>query len=54
MNKTNPKVDVFLSKAKKWREEMKKLRRIILDCQLTEELKWGKPCETIQNPGVKD
>ena len=27
---------------------MKKLRRIVLDCQLTEELKWGKPCYTLQ------
>lgn len=40
----NPKVDVYLSKAKSRREEMEKLRMIILDCGLTEELKWGKPC----------
>jgi uncharacterized protein YdeI (YjbR/CyaY-like superfamily) len=39
MNKMNPKVDVFLRKAKKWQAEMKKLRRISLDCGLTEELK---------------
>ena len=45
----NPKVDEFLSKAKKWREEFGKLRMIILDCQLTEELKWGFPCYTFQN-----
>jgi len=37
----NPKVDAYLSKAKKWQEEFEKLRMIILDCQLTEELKWG-------------
>jgi uncharacterized protein YdeI (YjbR/CyaY-like superfamily) len=36
----NPKVDEYLGKAKKWQEEMEKLRMIILDCQLTEELKW--------------
>ncbi len=48
MNKMNPKVDGFLTKAKKWQEEMKKLRRISLDCGLTEELKWGKPCYTFQ------
>ena len=41
MNRTNPKVDVYFSKAKKWQEELEKLRMIILDCQLTEELKWG-------------
>jgi uncharacterized protein YdeI (YjbR/CyaY-like superfamily) len=48
----NPKVDVHLSKAKKWREESQELRRIILDCQLTEELKWGQPCYTFQNKNV--
>jgi uncharacterized protein YdeI (YjbR/CyaY-like superfamily) len=40
----NPKVDAYFSNAKKWRKELQKLRRILLDCQLTEELKWGKPC----------
>ena len=48
----NPKVDVFLSKAKKWQEEMKKLRMIILDCGLTEELKWGKPCYTFEKSNI--
>ena len=48
----NPKVDVFFSKAKKWREEFETLRRIILDCRLTEELKWGKPCYTFQNSNI--
>ena len=40
----NPKVDIYISKSKKWQEELKELRMIILDCQLTEELKWGVPC----------
>ncbi len=44
MNKMNPKVDFFFTKAKKWKEEYEKLREIILDCDLTEELKWGVPC----------
>jgi uncharacterized protein YdeI (YjbR/CyaY-like superfamily) len=48
----NPKVDEHLSKAKKWREESQELRRIILDCQLTEELKWGQPCYTFQNRNI--
>jgi uncharacterized protein YdeI (YjbR/CyaY-like superfamily) len=48
----NPKVDEYLRKAKKWRGEMEKLRMIILDCQLTEELKWGKPCYTFQESNV--
>jgi len=40
----NPKVDFYFIKANKWQEEFKKLRSIILDCGLTEELKWGHPC----------
>ena len=42
----NPKVDFYFTKAKKWQEEIKKLRMIVLDCGLTEELKWGVPCYT--------
>jgi uncharacterized protein YdeI (YjbR/CyaY-like superfamily) len=48
----NPKVDVYLSKSKKWQEELEKLRMIILDCQLTEELKWSKPCYTFQKSNI--
>jgi len=48
----NPKVDVYLRNAKKWRKEMEKLRRILLGCQLTEELKWGKPCYMFQTSNV--
>lgn len=42
----NPRVDVFLSKTDKWQKEYAKLRKIVLDCGLTEELKWGQPCYT--------
>jgi uncharacterized protein YdeI (YjbR/CyaY-like superfamily) len=52
MNRTNPKVDFYFNKAKKWNEELEKLRMIILDCQLTEELKWGVPCYTFQNNNI--
>src|SRR5712675_2359527 len=52
MNRMNPKVDGYLRKSKKWQQEMEKLRMIILDCQLTEELKWGKPCYTFQESNV--
>ena len=48
----NPKVDVYLSKAKKWQEELKKLRMILLDCGLTEELKWRSPCYTSQKSNI--
>jgi uncharacterized protein YdeI (YjbR/CyaY-like superfamily) len=40
----NPKVDFYFSKAKTWQEELEQLRKIVLDCGLTEELKWGCPC----------
>lgn len=49
---TNPKVDDFLSKENKWQNEFKKLRMIILDFQLKEEFKWGKPCYTFENKGI--
>jgi uncharacterized protein YdeI (YjbR/CyaY-like superfamily) len=52
MNKMNPKVDFFFSKAKKWKEEFEKLRMIVLDCGLTEELKWGHPCYTFQKSNI--
>jgi len=48
----NPKVDEFLRRAKTWREEFEKLRQICLDCGLTEELKWGKPCYTYRKSNV--
>lgn len=51
MNKPNPKVDFFF-KTDQWQEEFKQLRTIILDCGLTEELKWGVPCYTFQNSNV--
>ena|SRR6202035_3288238 len=48
----NPKVDFFFSKAKKWQEEFEKLRMIVLDCGLTEELKWGVPCYRFQKANI--
>ncbi|OUL03590.1 YdeI/OmpD-associated family protein [Bacillus spizizenii] len=51
-SRTNPKVDEFLSKAKKWKEEYEKLRAIVLDCELTEEFKWKHPCYTLNNKNI--
>ncbi len=48
----NPKVDWFFSKDTKWQKEYEKLRTIILDCGLTEELKWGVPCYTFQKRNI--
>jgi len=48
----NPKVDEYLRKAKQWQKEFKKLRMLILDCGLTEELKWGQPCYTFEKSNI--
>ncbi|HZK48397.1 MAG TPA: YdeI family protein [Thermoleophilia bacterium] len=52
MNRMNPKVDEYLSKATKWQEEFAQLRTILLDCELTEEVKWGWPCYMFQMSNV--
>ncbi|HQU60453.1 MAG: YdeI family protein [Saprospiraceae bacterium] len=46
------KVDAFLIKAKKWREEFEALRAIVLDCDLTEDFKWMHPCYTYQGANI--
>jgi uncharacterized protein YdeI (YjbR/CyaY-like superfamily) len=51
-SKANPKVDAFIGKAIKWQEELKKLRAILLDSELTEEFKWDQPCYTFQGKNV--
>jgi len=48
----NPKVDFYFDKSQKWQSELKQLRKIALDCQLTEELKWGTPCYTLQGKNI--
>jgi uncharacterized protein YdeI (YjbR/CyaY-like superfamily) len=48
----NPAVDFYFDKSKKWEKELGKLRTIVLDCGLTEELKWGCPCYTYQESNI--
>lgn len=48
----NPKVDWFFNKASKWQQEYEELRRIVLDCGLTEELKWGCPGYTFKESNI--
>ena len=43
---TSPRVDAYIRQSEQWPDEMAALRPILLDCGLTEELKWGKPCYT--------
>jgi len=50
--KTNPEADFYFKKTQKWQKEIKKLRTIVLDCGLTEELKWGCPCYTFQKSNI--
>lgn len=50
-SKMNPKVDGYLRKPQ-WQAEQRKLREIVLECPLTEELKWGVPCYTLQGSNV--
>jgi uncharacterized protein YdeI (YjbR/CyaY-like superfamily) len=52
MNAMNPKVDFFFDKAEKWQEEFRKLRTVVLECEITEELKWGVPCYTFQKRNI--
>ena len=51
-SRMNPKVEFYFRKADKWDKELKKLRMILLDCGLTEELKWGVPCYTFQKSNI--
>lgn len=46
----NPRVDFYFSNPGKWQKELTQLRSIVLDCGLTEELKWGVPCYTFPTP----
>ncbi len=52
MSEQNPKVDAFVSRAKQWRGEMQKLRSILGECGLEEELKWGKPCFSFEGKNL--
>lgn len=48
----NSKVDAFVGRASRWQDEIKRLRVILLDCGLGEELKWGLPCYTFQGSNL--
>jgi uncharacterized protein YdeI (YjbR/CyaY-like superfamily) len=51
-SKAHSKVDDFLAGAKKWKAELRKLRAILLESELTEDFKWGGPCYTFQGKNV--
>ena len=52
MSTPNAKVDAFVSRAKAWQGEIQKLRSILLECGLDEDLKWGKPCFAFEGRNI--
>ena len=52
MTNMNPKVDFYFNDAQKWQAEIAQLRTIVLDCELTEALKWGCPCYTLDKSNI--
>lgn len=48
----NPNVDWFFKKQSKWQEAYSELRDLVLECELTEELKWGCPCYTNEKKNI--
>jgi len=52
MNEMNPKVGWYFEKEHAWKNEINRLRRVILDCHLVEELKWGCPCYTFNGKNI--
>ena len=52
MNNMNPKVDFFFNKANNWQKEFEKLRAIVLECGLTEDLKWGQACYSFEKKNI--
>lgn len=52
MSEPNPQVDGYFRKSQQWRDEMEELRAIVLDSKLTETLKWGCPCYTLEDSNI--
>ena len=52
MNAPNPEVDVFFENIKQWKAELEQLRIILIDCGLTEDLKWKQPCYSFKGKNI--
>ncbi len=52
MDNMNPKVDFYFNKSRTWQKEIEQLRTIVLECGLTEALKWGAPCYTFDKSNI--
>ena len=42
----------FIDRADRWQEEMRALRRVLRECDVAEEIKWGKPCYTASGGNI--
>lgn len=47
-----PRLDRYFCKAKTWPQEKRRLREVLLDYTLSEELKWRNSCYTFQGANV--
>ncbi len=52
MSAQSARVSAFVSRARNWQGETQKLRSILLECGLDEDLKWGKPCFMFKGANV--
>jgi len=48
----NPAIDAYIEELTQWREEMIYMRKIVLECNLIEEQKWGQPCYCLGNKNI--
>ncbi len=48
----DPEVDAYITGSKRWSEEMNALRPTLLGCELTEAIKWGKPCYSHEGKNI--
>jgi uncharacterized protein YdeI (YjbR/CyaY-like superfamily) len=52
MTGRNPRFETYFARERQWKAEFNALREILLDCQLTEELKWRQPCYTFEGENI--
>lgn len=48
----HPKIDPYIDQLQQWKEETRQLRDILLDCDLEEDFKWGKPCYCYEQQNI--
>ena len=48
----NTRVNSFMERSEQWHDEFELMREIALSSGLTEELKWGQPCYTLNGANI--